>query len=57
MADRVAELRKKSRHCRELANYSPAGVMRTELAKMAAEFADQADKVDRLGDHPEALQQ
>ena len=56
MADRVAELRKKSRHCRELANFSPHGVMRAELAKMASEFADEADKLERRGNRAKALE-
>ena len=56
MADRVAELREKSRHCRELADFSPPGVMRTELAKMAAEYASEAEKLE-LGYHAKALQQ
>ena len=47
MTVRTMELRKKARHCRELANHSPPGVMQAELAKMADEFHNEADALEK----------
>ena len=47
MADSIAELRKKASHCRELADITRDGPVRTELTKMAAEFDRDADKLEQ----------
>lgn len=47
MTDSVTELRQKARHCRELADLSREGAAKVELAKMAAEFDDDAGKLER----------
>jgi hypothetical protein len=48
MPNRVSELRNNARHCRELSfNSPPDGMMCRELAKMAAEFDEQADILEQ----------
>jgi hypothetical protein len=47
MADSVAELRKNACHCRELADITRDGPVRTELTRMAAEFDRDADKLEQ----------
>jgi hypothetical protein len=49
MPNSVAGLRKKAQHCRELADISREGPARLELMKMAAEFDEEAEKLERKG--------
>jgi hypothetical protein len=49
MPGNVAELRRKAQHCRDLVRLSQDGPARAELAKMAIEFDDEADKLESKG--------
>jgi hypothetical protein len=49
MPDNVGELRRKALHCRELVRISRDGPARVELAKMATEFDNEADRLERKG--------
>jgi hypothetical protein len=48
----VAELRRSAQHCRDLSDISRDGPARVELARMAAEFDEEADKLERKSARP-----